>query len=93
MILEPVFHVVFCILLLVFYMLTVANKLPRGYRLLVIVWFLFGEVSSSSGCLGCAALFYCGTPCAFSIIMSVFEALALFNCSSDGYILETIPSK
>ena len=30
--------------------------------LLVIMWFLFGEVSSSSGCLGWAALFYCGTP-------------------------------
>ena len=32
------------------------------YRLLVIMWFLFGEVSSSSGYLGWAALFYCGTP-------------------------------
>ena len=29
--------------------------------LLVIMWFLFGEVSSSSGYLGWAALFYCGT--------------------------------
>ena len=28
----------------------------------VIIWFLFGEVSSSSGCLGWATLFYCGTP-------------------------------
>ena len=27
----------------------------------VIIWFLFGEVSSSSGCLGWATLFYCGT--------------------------------
>ena len=27
----------------------------------VIMWFLFGEVSSSSGCLGWATLFYCGT--------------------------------
>ena len=25
------------------------------------MWFLFGEVSSSSGCLGWATLFYCGT--------------------------------
>ena len=25
--------------------------------------FLFGEVSSSSGCFGWATLFYCGTPC------------------------------
>ena len=30
--------------------------------LYIIVWFLFSEVSSSSGCLGCAALFSCGTP-------------------------------
>ena len=28
----------------------------------VYLWFLFGEVSSSSGCLGWATLFYCGTP-------------------------------
>ena len=28
----------------------------------VIMWFLFGEVSSSSGCLEWAMLFYCGTP-------------------------------
>ena len=28
----------------------------------VIMWFLFAEVSSSSGCLGWATLFYCGTP-------------------------------
>ena len=27
----------------------------------VIMWFLLGEVSSSSGCLGWATLFYCGT--------------------------------
>ena len=27
--------------------------------------FLFGEVSSSSWCFGWAALFYCGTHCAF----------------------------
>ena len=39
------------------------------------MWFLFGEVSSSSGCLGWAALFYCGTPCAFHIIilLGVFD--------------------
>ena len=30
--------------------------------LIVIMWFLFGEVSSSSGCLKWAALFYCDTP-------------------------------
>ena len=28
----------------------------------VLMWFLFGEVSSSSGCLGWATSFYCGTP-------------------------------
>ena len=28
----------------------------------VIMWFLFGEVSPSSGCLEWATLFYCGTP-------------------------------
>ena len=35
----------------------------------VIMWFLFGEVSSSSGCLGWAALLYCGTPRAFHIVI------------------------
>ena len=37
--------------------------------LLVIMWFLFGVVSSSSGCLGWAALFHCGTPCSFHMII------------------------
>ena len=36
----------------------------------IIMWFLFGEVSSSSGCFGWAALFYCGTP--FHIIIFMF---------------------
>ena len=36
--------------------LTVCCCLP------VIMWFLFGEVSSSSWCLGWATLFNCGTP-------------------------------
>ena len=31
-------------------------------RLLVVMWFLFGEVHSSSWCLGWVALFNCGTP-------------------------------
>ena len=36
------------------------------------MWFLFGEVSSSSGCLGWTTLFYCGTPRAFhKIILGV----------------------
>ena len=39
------------------------------YRLFVIMWFLFGEVSSSTGCSGWAALFYWGTPRAFNIII------------------------
>ena len=30
-------------------------------NLITCMWFLFGEVSSSSGCLGWLALFYCGT--------------------------------
>ena len=30
--------------------------------ILVIMWFLFEEVSSSAGCLGWDSLFYCGTP-------------------------------
>ena len=38
--------------------------------LLVSMWFLFGEVASSSSCLGWAALFYFGTPWAFHIILS-----------------------
>ena len=32
------------------------------YRLHVIMWFLFGEMSSSSGCLGRAALFIVPLP-------------------------------
>ena len=41
------------------------------YRLIVIIimWFLFGELSPSSWCLGKAALFYCGTPWAFHIFI------------------------
>ena len=39
------------------------------------MWFLFGEISSSSGCLGWATLFYCGTPWAFHIIILDEEQL------------------
>ena len=39
------------------------------YRLLVIMWFLFGEVSSSSRCLGWAVLFDYGIPLAFHIVI------------------------
>ena len=49
--------------------------------------FLFGEVSSSSGCLGWAALFYCGTPCALHIIIfhltTVALRLALSTCETN----------
>ena len=33
------------------------------------MWFLFGEVSSSSWCLGWGGLYYCGTTWAFHIII------------------------
>ena len=53
------------------------DQLPRlGKRELVfccclhvIMWFLFVEVSSTSGCLGRATLFYCGTLRTFHIII------------------------
>ena len=53
------FHVVFFIPLLVIYMQAVSGQLPRFgkeswivcYRLLVIMWFLFGEGSSWMGCV------------------------------------------
>ena len=35
---------------------------PFGCEEIFCRCFLFGEVSSSSGCLGWATLFYCGTP-------------------------------
>ena len=41
------------------------------------MWFLFGEVSSSSGYFGLATLFYCGTPCAFHIIIFFYTFLTL----------------
>ena len=65
-----VFYVVFCMLLLVFYRQAVLDQLPRlGKRELLNVSAFtcnyvvsVGEVSSSSGCLGWATLFYCDTP-------------------------------
>ena len=53
------------------------DQLPRlGKRELICLLLVtcnyvvsVGEVSSSSGCLGWAALFYCGTPRAFHIII------------------------
>ena len=53
------------------------------YRLLVIMWFLFGGVSSSSWCLGWAALFYCGTPCAFHII--IIPRIFILNVMLNGF--------
>ena len=60
------FHIVFCILLLVIYMLAVMDQLPRLEKRELICLLLFtcnymvsvGEVSSSSGCLGRATLFF-----------------------------------
>ena len=59
------FHVVFCILLLVIYMLAVVDQLSRLGKRELICLLLFtcnyvvsvGEVSSSCGCLGWATLF------------------------------------
>ena len=53
------------------------DQLPRLGKRELICLLLFtcnylvsvGEVSSSSGCLGWATLFYCGTPSAFLIII------------------------
>ena len=63
------FRVVICILLLFIYMSTVVDQLPRwGKRELICLLLFtcnyvvpFGEVSISSGCLGWATVFYCGT--------------------------------
>ena len=59
--------VVICILLLFIYIYvngsgSITSVGEERANLPVIMWFLFGEVSSFSGCLGWATLFYCGTP-------------------------------
>ena len=55
------------------------------------MWFLFGEVSSSSGCLGWATLFYCGTPLAFHIIILHFDmSLLLLTDTLWGEYLITL---
>ena len=46
------------------------------------MWFLVGEVSSSSGYLGWAVLFYCGTPGAFDIIILIVEEFIMEEKSS-----------
>ena len=51
------------------------------------MWFLFGEVSSSSGCLGWGTLFYCGTPCAFHIVISNCITDDMQTCNIDGLML------
>ena len=61
------YFVFFCWL---FFMLAVVDQLPRLRKRELVCLLLFtcnyvvsfGEVSSSSGCLGWATLFYCGTP-------------------------------
>ena len=53
------------------------NQFPRLGKRELIYLLLFTrnyvvsvrKVCSSSGCLGWATLFYCGTPCAFHIII------------------------
>ena len=68
------------------------DQLPRlGKRELicllclpVIMWFLFGEVSSSSGCMGWATLLYCGTPWAFNIIIIQMVNVMLLQLEIGG---------
>ena len=87
-------------------MYVVVDQLPwLGKRELVcccvhvIMWFLFGEVTSSSGCL--ATVFYYGTPRSFHIIIfhdSQFNNLsaitdvmqakgAIYYATFQGYII------
>ena len=62
------------------------DQLPRLGKRKLIYLLLFtckyvvsvGEVSSSSGRLGRATLFYCGTPWAFHIIILVL--LSFYEC-------------
>ena len=55
----------FFVFLLVIYV-TVVDQLPRELICLLLFTCNYvvsvGEVSSSSGCMGWATLFYCGTP-------------------------------
>ena len=72
------FHVVYCILLLVICVLAVADQLPRSGKreLICLLSFTCNYVVSvrsgflflsSSGCLGWAVLFNCDTPWTFHI--------------------------
>ena len=65
------FRAVICILLLFIYnyvngsgLITSVGEERANLSAFVYLCmrFLFGKVSSSSGCLGWATLFYCGTP-------------------------------
>ena len=66
-----------CILLSVIHTKAVVDQFPPLGKKELIYLLLFtrsyvvsvGEVCSSSGCLGLATLFYCGTICAFHIII------------------------
>ena len=49
----------------------------------------FGEVFSSSECLGSATLFNCGTPCAFHIIILVYLKNQK-DCSLLSELLQTM---
>ena len=55
-------------------LITVAGE-ERANLSAEIMWFLLGEVSSSSGCLGWAALFHRGTPWAVHIIIFNLEII------------------
>ena len=64
MFLEYVFYVIFCIYLLIIYMLGVVDQLPRLGKIICLLLFtcvFCWRVSSSSVFLGLATLFYCGT--------------------------------
>ena len=50
------------------------------------MWILFGEVSSSFWCLGWAALFYCGTPWPFHIIISAAQTYKLISTDEKSVV-------
>ena len=57
---------------------SITSVWEEGYRLLIIMWFLFGKVFCSSGCLGWAALFYCGTPWDFHMIILYSHKISVY---------------
>ena len=77
------------------------DQLPRLGKRELICLLLFtcncvvsvGEVFSSSWCLGCATLFYCGTPSAIHIIISyTLEGTDVENVESINILGVTITS-